>query len=92
MDKTNIAKNAAHHIYPPQDPVHSLSAVISGAIGDKLQAAVPLVQLVTSKLGGASGASSSHGHGFNFGALLNKGFGGSGGIGGGGEVHLGAAI
>lgn len=101
MDKTNIAKNKAHHIYPPADPVHSLSSVISGAIGEKLQAAAPLVQLVTNKLTGASGASSSQAHGFNFGALLSKGFGSSGGASSGGDAshstptgyaHLGAAI
>lgn len=88
MDKTNIAKNAAHNIYPPQDPVLSLSSIISGAIGEKLQAAAPLLQIVTNKIGGASSA----GHqGFNLGALINKGFGGSGGFGASVEAH-GAAV
>lgn len=77
LDKTNIAKNAAHNIYPPKDPVVSLSSVISSAIGEKLQAAAPLLQIVTNKL---SGASSGHG-GFNLGSLFSKGFAGSSGHG-----------
>lgn len=78
LDRTNIAKNAAHHIYPPKDPVVSLSAIISGAIGEKLQAAGPLLQIVSNKISGASAG----GHkGFNIGALISKGFGGSSGVG-----------
>lgn len=91
LDKTNIAKNEAAHIYPPKDPVVSLSSVISGAIGEKLQAAAPLLQIVTNKL---SGASSGH-HGFNLGALFSKGFAGSSGHSAGASVDVtahGAAI
>ncbi|KAJ8927976.1 hypothetical protein NQ314_019502 [Rhamnusium bicolor] len=73
LDRTNIAKNAAHHIVPPADPVVSLSGLISGVIGQKLQAAGPLLTIVTNKL---SGASSSGAHkGFNFGALVSGGAG-----------------
>ncbi|KAJ8974670.1 hypothetical protein NQ317_006160 [Molorchus minor] len=44
----------AHHIYPPADPVHSLSSIISGVIGQKLHAVGPFLTLVTSKLSGGS--------------------------------------
>nr|XP_023016927.1 uncharacterized protein LOC111506161 isoform X2 [Leptinotarsa decemlineata] len=80
LDKTNIAKNAAHNIVPPADPVVSLSSVISGAIGNVLQASGPVLNIVTNKLG--SGSSSGGHTGFSFGALLNKGFGSSHGSGG----------
>ncbi|XP_057661896.1 uncharacterized protein LOC130897185 isoform X2 [Diorhabda carinulata] len=73
LDKQNIAKNEAANIVPPADPVTSLSSVISGAIGQKLQASAPLLNIVTSKLGGLS----SGGGGFNIGALLTKGLGSS---------------
>ncbi|KAG5890050.1 hypothetical protein JTB14_021072 [Gonioctena quinquepunctata] len=75
LDKTNIAKNAAHNIVPPADPIITLSSVISGAIGDTLQASAPLLNIVTNKLG--SGSSSGGHTGFNFGALISKGFGSS---------------
>lgn len=71
LDKTNIAKNAAHHIVPPADPVVSLSGIISGVIGEKLQAAGPILSIVTNKLGAAS-QSGAH-KGFNFGALISGG-------------------
>ncbi|CAH1103858.1 unnamed protein product [Psylliodes chrysocephalus] len=92
LDKQNIAKNAAHNIVPPSDPIISLSSVISGAIGEKLQAAAPLLNIVTSKLGSVSGGG-GHG-GFNIGSLISKGFGSSSGgsSGGGGAVHSGEAI
>ncbi|KAJ3659176.1 hypothetical protein Zmor_010879 [Zophobas morio] len=73
LDHTNIAKNKAQGIYPPQDPVVSLSGIISGVIGQKLQAAGPLLTAVTSKL--TSGSSSGGHTGFNFGALLGGGVG-----------------
>lgn len=76
LDKTNIAKNAAHNIVPPQDPVISLSSVISSAIGEKLQAAAPLLQIVTNKIGGFSSGGQG---GFNIGSLFTKGFGASSG-------------
>ncbi|XP_050308135.1 uncharacterized protein LOC126744658 isoform X1 [Anthonomus grandis grandis] len=69
LDKQNIIKNKAHHIEPPSDPVVSLSSILSSAIGSKLEAAAPLLNIVTSKLGSGSGSGSNHG-GFNFGALL----------------------
>lgn len=76
LDKTNIAKNKAHGIEPPKDAVSSISHIISGAINSKLQAAGPVISLVTSKLaGGSSGGHGGGSGGFNFGALL----GGSGG-------------
>lgn len=78
MDHTNIAKNKAQGIEPPKDPVVSLSGIISGVIGDKLQQVGPLLTVVTNKLT----SSSSAGHhaaagsgGFNFGALLGGGVG-----------------
>ncbi|CAH1371116.1 uncharacterized protein [Tenebrio molitor] len=71
LDHTNIAKNKAHGIVPPQDPVVSLSGIISGVIGSKLQAAAPLLTIVTNKL--TSGSSSGGHTGFNFGALLGGG-------------------
>lgn len=72
MDKNNIAKNKAHNVYPPSDPVVSLSGTISNLIGSKLQAVGPFVSVITNKLAGASsgGGKSS---GFNFGALLGGG-------------------
>lgn len=89
LDKTNIAKNAAHNIVPPKDPIVSLSSVISSAIGEKLQAAAPLLQIVTNKIGGLS----SGGHnGFNLGSLFTKGFGASSGHTGVGVTAHGAAI
>ncbi|XP_066257061.1 uncharacterized protein [Euwallacea similis] len=69
LDKQNILKNKAHGIEPPKDPVVSLSSILSGAIGSKLEAAAPLLNIVTSKLGSGSGSGSNHG-GFNFGQLL----------------------
>ncbi|KAL1505464.1 hypothetical protein ABEB36_005031 [Hypothenemus hampei] len=69
LDRRNIIKNKAHGIEPPKDPVVSLSSILSNAIGSKLEAAAPLLNIVTSKLGSGSGSGSNHG-GFNFGALL----------------------
>ncbi|ENN71903.1 hypothetical protein HUJ04_010667 [Dendroctonus ponderosae] len=69
LDHQNIAKNKAHGIEPPTDPVISLSKILSGAIGSKLEAAAPLLNIVTSKLGSGSGSGSNHG-GFNLGSLL----------------------
>jgi hypothetical protein len=68
---------------PPQDPVVSLSGIISGVIGSKLQAAAPLLTIVTNKL--TSGSSSGGHTGFNFGALL-----GGGGVGAPVAGHAGA--
>ncbi|CAG9762808.1 unnamed protein product [Ceutorhynchus assimilis] len=45
LDKQNIAKNKAHHIEPPSDPVVSLSSILSSAIGSKLEAAAPLLNI-----------------------------------------------
>ncbi|KAF5282174.1 hypothetical protein FQR65_LT02871 [Abscondita terminalis] len=74
LDKTNIAKNAAAGIQPPQDSVASISGAISGVIGQKLQAASPLISIITSKLtSGSLGGSSSGGGGFNLGSLLGGG-------------------
>ncbi|CAG9861568.1 unnamed protein product [Phyllotreta striolata] len=90
LDKQNIAKNAAANIVPPADPITSLSAVISGAIGEKLQAAAPLLNIVTSKLGSISGGGGGGGHsGFDLGALVSKGFGSSSGASSGGGQHAG---
>ncbi|RZC34934.1 uncharacterized protein BDFB_005938 [Asbolus verrucosus] len=72
LDYTNIAKNKAHGIEPPKDPVVSLSGIISGVIGQKLQAAGPLLTLVTNKLTAGS-SSGGHQQGFNFGSLLGGG-------------------
>jgi len=87
LDRTNIAKNKAHGIEPPKDPVSTLSETISGAIGQKLQAAGPLigvaVQTLTSGSGGLSGGSG----GFNIGSLL----GGLSGGGGGDAPSIGAS-
>lgn len=68
LDRTNIAKNRAQGIYPPKDPVVSLTTLITDTVGQKLQAAGPflgvLVQKITSGsgglLGGASSGSSGH--------------------------------
>ncbi|KAL3265265.1 hypothetical protein HHI36_009478 [Cryptolaemus montrouzieri] len=81
LDKTNIAKNKAHGIYPPVDPVVSISGIISGKIGKALQASAPLITVVTNKLSGGSNPSGSGG--FNFGSIL-------GGISGGGSSGYGA--
>lgn len=86
LDQTNIAKNKAHGIEPPKDPIVSLSAILSGAIGQKLQAAAPLITVVTNKL--TSGSSHGGHTGFNIGALL--GGGGLGGFGASAQAHVGA--
>ncbi|KAK4886589.1 hypothetical protein RN001_002860 [Aquatica leii] len=86
LDKINVAKNAAAGIHPPQDSIASISGAISGVIGQKLQAAGPLISIVTSKLtsGSLGGSSSSGGSGgFNLGSLL----GGSGGGGASAQLH-----
>ncbi|XP_044254403.1 uncharacterized protein LOC123004933 isoform X1 [Tribolium madens] len=71
LDHTNIAKNKAQGIEPPKDPVVSLSGIVSGFIGDKLQAAGPFISAVTNKL--TSSSSSGHHNKFNFGALVGGG-------------------
>lgn len=71
MDKNNIAKNKAHHVYPPSDPIIGLSGTISNLIGSKLQAVGPFVSVITNKLAGASSGGAKSG--FNFGALLGGG-------------------
>lgn len=81
MDKSNIAKNAAHGIVAPKDPVTSISGIISGAIGQKLQAVGPLIPVVLQKVTQPNGLLG--GSGFNIGAL----FGASSGGGSGGESH-----
>nr|CAH7722170.1 unnamed protein product [Callosobruchus chinensis] len=83
LDHTNIEKNKAAHIFPPKDPVVSLSHVISDAIGSKLQSVGPLLNLVTSKFGSFSHGHDDHhgsGHkGFDLvGGLISKGFSASG--------------
>lgn len=78
LDKTNIAKNKAAGIEPPKDPVTSLSGIISGAIGQKLQAVGPIIPVVLQKV--TSGSSGGHGGGFNLGALLGASSGGGAGI------------
>lgn len=64
LDKTNIAKNKAHGIYPPKDPVISLTGLITETVGQKLQAAGPLIGLVVQKItsgsGGLLGGGSAH--------------------------------
>lgn len=75
LDKTNHAKNEAAHIYPPKDPITTLSDVISGAIGEKLQQVGPILNIVTSKIGSLS---NPHG-GLNIGHLISKGLGSSSG-------------
>lgn len=77
LDRTNIAKNKAAGIEPPKDPVTSLSGIISGAIGQKLQAVGPLIPVVLQKVTSGSGG----GGGFNLGALLGSSSGGGGGAG-----------
>ncbi|XP_019881027.1 uncharacterized protein LOC109608911 isoform X2 [Aethina tumida] len=68
LDRTNIEKNRIHGIEPPKDPVTTLSAAISTSIGQKLQAAGPVLSVVASKL---TGGSSGGGHtGFNLGSIL----------------------
>lgn len=79
LDRTNIAKNKAHHIYPPADPVVSLSGIISGKIGQVLQASAPLVTVVTNKLSSGSNPSGGNHAGFKFGNLLGGLSGGSSG-------------
>ncbi|XP_031341207.1 uncharacterized protein LOC116169300 isoform X1 [Photinus pyralis] len=78
LDKTNVAKNAAAGILPPQDSVATLTGAITGVIGQKLQAATPLITLVTSKItSGSLGSSSGGGGGFNLGSLFGGGGGGA---------------
>lgn len=85
LDKSNIAKNKAHGIEPPKDAVHTISGILSEAIGSKLHKAGPIISLVTSKFAGGSGHGHGHGSGgFNFGAFLG---GASGGDGHGHEGH-----
>lgn len=64
LDKTNIAKNKAQGIYPPKDPVISLTGIITETVGQKLQAAGPLIGVVVQKLtsssGGLLGGGSAH--------------------------------
>ncbi|GJQ75262.1 hypothetical protein Trydic_g9860 [Trypoxylus dichotomus] len=88
LDRTNIAKNKAHGIYSPKDPVISLTGLITETVGQKLQAAGPLigfaVQKLTSSSGGLSGGSThasapaapaaehSAGAGFGFGNILGS--------------------
>lgn len=74
-----MAKNAQHGIHPPADPVTSLSGVISGAIGQKLQAAGPLIGVAVQTLTSGSGGLSGGGGGFNIGSLLGGLSGGGGG-------------
>ncbi|CAH2006577.1 unnamed protein product [Acanthoscelides obtectus] len=96
LDHTNIEKNKAAHIFPPKDPVVSLSHVITDAIGSKLQSVGPLLNLVTSKFGSFShgGHDDHHGSGHKgfdlVGGLISKGFSASGhGSSGGGHGHNG---
>lgn len=77
MDRTNIAKNAAAGIEPPKDPVTSISGIISGAIGSKLQAIGPLIPVVLQKVTMPNGLLG--GAGFNIGALFGASSGGGGG-------------
>ncbi|XP_022909553.1 putative mediator of RNA polymerase II transcription subunit 17 isoform X1 [Onthophagus taurus] len=102
LDHANIAKNKAQGIYPPKDPVISLSGLITDVVGQKLQAAGPFlgvaIQKITSGSGGLlGGASGGHGGGgghggagvsagFNLGGLLGGIGGGAGGHAGGGAV------
>ncbi|CAH0560934.1 unnamed protein product [Brassicogethes aeneus] len=81
LDRGNIEKNRQHGIEPPRDPVTTLSEAISGAIGEKLQAAGPILTVVTNKL--TSGSSGGGHTGFNIGSLL-------GGLSGGGHVEASA--
>ncbi|XP_044748419.1 uncharacterized protein LOC123309388 isoform X1 [Coccinella septempunctata] len=100
LDKTNIAKNKAHGIYPPADPVVSLSSIISGKIGQVLQASAPLVTVVTNKLSSGSNPSAGSHAGFKFGNLLGGFSGGSSGgdhslqasANLGGAAHVGAGV
>ncbi|XP_045479647.1 uncharacterized protein LOC123684431 isoform X1 [Harmonia axyridis] len=101
LDKTNIAKNQAHHIYPPADPVVSLSGIISGKIGQVLQASAPLITVVTNKLSSGSNPSAGSHAGFKFGNLLGGFSGGSSGghnlqasanLGGAAHVGAGAGV
>lgn len=83
FEQKNIQKNIQHGIPKPSDPVTSLSAVISGAIGQKLQAAGPLITVLTQKITSGSGnllggASGGGGGGFNLGALFSGSSGGAG--------------
>lgn len=55
LDKTNIAKNKAQGIYPPKDPVISLTGIITETVGQKLQAAGPLIGAVVQKFASSSG-------------------------------------
>ncbi|KAI4463214.1 hypothetical protein MML48_4g00018064 [Holotrichia oblita] len=55
LDRTNIAKNKAQGIYPPKDPVISLTGIITETVGQKLQAAGPLIGVVVQKLTSSSG-------------------------------------
>ncbi|XP_017769614.1 PREDICTED: uncharacterized protein LOC108557564 [Nicrophorus vespilloides] len=88
LDRTNIAKNRQHGIEAPKDPVTSLSSVISGAIGKKLEAAGPLIGVAVQTLTSGSGGLSGGGHGgFNIGSLLGGLSGGGGAAATGGEAH-----
>ncbi|KAK9875880.1 hypothetical protein WA026_009667 [Henosepilachna vigintioctopunctata] len=98
LDKSNIAKNKAHGIYPPADPVVSLSGIISGKIGQVLQASAPLVTIVTNKLSSGSNPSAGGHSGFKFGNLLGGLSGGAGASAGIqananlGGAHVGATV
>ncbi|KRT84707.1 hypothetical protein AMK59_444, partial [Oryctes borbonicus] len=59
LDRTNIAKNKAHGIYAPKDPVISLTGLITETVGQKLQAAGPLIGIAVQKLTSSSGGLSS---------------------------------
>lgn len=77
LDKSNILKNKAQGIEPPKDEIHTISGILSEAIGSKLHKAGPIISLVTSKFAGGSGHGHEHG-GFNIGAFLGGASGGSG--------------
>ncbi|XP_060530852.1 uncharacterized protein LOC132704694 isoform X2 [Cylas formicarius] len=68
LDKQNILKNKAQHIYPPADPKLELSSLVSGFLGQKIEAAAPVLHKLAS--GSSGGSGSNHGGGFNLGALV----------------------
>lgn len=91
MDQQNIAKNKQYGIETPKDPVTSFGTVFSSVISNKLQQAGPIISIVTSKLGGLSGGSSSAGKDTDsYGD--NGGNGGSGGSAGGFLGTIGALL
>lgn len=88
LDKQNIEKNKQYGIEPPSNGLASLSGIVSGVIGPKLQLLGPKIQLVSGLFGGSSGGGSAGvsagGGGSGLGSLLSLVTSLSGSSGGGG--------